>query len=240
MSREYRTLRQQVLQVEKEWRVFMRVTRNYMSALLGIGNKSTGSRNHRMSSLQATGANRFLNASKTNRTGASQTIYQNMKKNAGEVQYIASELTKTGEGSLFAKARESGSTTGIVNEVKDFVNKYNGMVRSLKSSGSRVDNSYLNQLNANAKMCRSALQATGVTQNSDGTLSIDSKALGAASVDQLEKAWGSSTSFAAKTSAAASNVQDNAITGMNNLVNNSYSNLLRGFGTRGNYFNFWS
>ena len=89
-------------------------------------------------------------------------------------------------------------------------------------------------------MCRSALQATGVTQNSDGTLSIDSKALGAASVDQLEKAWGSSTSFAAKTSAAASNVQDNAITGMNNLVNNSYSNLLRGFGTRGNYFNFWS
>lgn len=218
----------------------MRVSRNYMSSLLGIGNKKTGSRSHRMSSLQPTGANRFLNTTKTNKTGASQTIYQNMKQNAGEVQYIASELTKTGEGSLFAKARESGSTTGIVNQVKDFVNKYNGMVRSLKSSGSRVDNSYLNQLNANAKMCRSALQMTGVTQNSDGTLSVNDKALNAASVDQLEKAWGSSTSFAAKTSSAASNVQANAISGMNNLVNNSYSNLLKSFGARGNYFNFWS
>ncbi|MDE5933144.1 MAG: hypothetical protein K2H40_11805 [Lachnospiraceae bacterium] len=218
----------------------MRVTRNYMSALLGIGSSNSSSRRHRMSSLQATGANRFLNTTKTSQTGASQTIYQNMKQNAGEVQSIASELTKTGDDSLFAKARESGSTAGIVNQVKDFVNKYNGMVRSLKSSGSRVDNSYLNQLNANAKMCRSALQATGVTQNSDGTLSINSKTLGAASVDQLEKAWGSSTSFAAKTGAAASNVQANAVTGMNNLVNNSYSNLLRSFGTRGNYFNFWS
>lgn len=219
----------------------MRVTRNYMSALLGIGGKNTSSRRHRMSSLQSTGANRFLNASNTSQKGnASQTIYQNMKKNAGEVQYIASELTKKGEDSVFAKARESGNTTGIVNQVKDFVSKYNGMVRSLRSSGSRVDNSYLNQLNSNAMMCRSALQATGVTKNSDGTLSIDSKALSAASVDQLEKAWGSSTSFAAKTGAAASNVQDNAVSGMNNLVNNSYSSLLKNFGARGNYFNFWS
>lgn len=219
-----------------------RVSRNFMSAMLGIGSRSTGSRTHRMSSLQPTGANRFLNTTRTNQTGtgATQTIYQNMKKNAGEVQYIASELTKTGEDSVFAKAKESGSTAGIVNHVKDFVNKYNGMVRSLRSSGSRVDNSYLNQLNANAKMCRSALQATGVTQNSDGTLSINNKTLSAASVDQLEKAWGTSTSFAAKTGTAASNVQANAVTGMNNLVNNSYSNLLRNFGTRGNYFNFWS
>lgn len=218
-----------------------RVSRNFMSAMLGIGSRSTGSRTHRMSSLQSTGANRFLNTTKTNKTnGGNATVYQNMKQNAGEVQSIASKLTKTGEGSLFAKARESGSTAGIVSEVKDFVNKYNGMVRSLRSSGSRVDNSYLNQLNANAKMCRSALQATGVTQNSDGTLSINSKELGAASVDQLEKAWGTSTSFAAKTGTAASNVQANAVTGMNDLVNNSYSNLLRNFGTRGNYFNFWS
>jgi len=218
----------------------MRVTRNYMSALLGIGNKNKSSRGHRMSSLQATGADRFLNTTRTNRTGASQTIYQNMKKNAGEVQYIASELTKTGDDSVFAKARESGSTTGIVNQVKEFVNKYNGMVRSLRSSGSRVDNSYLNQLNSNAMMCRSSLQATGVTRNSDGTLSVNDRTLKAASVDQLEKAWGSSTSFAARTSAAASNVQANAVSGMNDLVNSSYSDLLRSFGTRGNFFNFWS
>ena len=36
----------------------------------------------------------------------------------------------------------------------------NGMVKSLRISDGRVDNSYLNQLNASASMYRSALQAT--------------------------------------------------------------------------------
>ncbi len=218
----------------------MRVTRNFMSAMLGIGSNTSASRRHRMSSLQPTGASRILNAGKTGQTGNSSTIYQNMKTYAGEVQYTASELTKTGDDSLFAKAKESGDTTGITKQVKEFVNQYNGMVRSLKSSGSRVDNSYLNQLNANAMMCRSALQATGVTKNSDGTLSVNDKALKSASLEDLEKAWGSGTSFAAKSSAAAENVQANAVSGMNNLINNSYSNLLKNFGTRGNFFNFFS
>lgn len=218
----------------------MRVTRNFMSAMLGIGSNTSAGRRHRMSSLQPAGASRILNTGKTGQTGNSSTIYQNMKTYAGEVQYTASELTKTGDDSLFAKAKESGDTTGITKQVKEFVNQYNGMVRSLKSSGSRVDNSYLNQLNANAMMCRSALQATGVTKNSDGTLSVNDKALKSASLEDLEKAWGSGTSFAAKTSAAAENVQANAVSGMNNLINNSYSNLLKNFGTKGNFFNFFS
>ena len=141
-----------------------------MSAMLGIGGRTSGSRRHRMSTLQPTGADRILGAGQTNKTQASQAIYQNMKKYAGEVQYTASELTKTGDDSLFAKAKESGDTTGITKQVKEFVDNYNGMVRSLKSSGSRVDNSYLNQLNTNAMMFRSALENTGVTRNADGTL----------------------------------------------------------------------
>ncbi len=211
-----------------------------MSAMLGIGGRTSGSRRHRMSTLQPTGADRILGAGQTNKTQASQAVYQNMKKYAGEVQYTASELTKTGDDSLFAKAKESGDTTGITKQVKEFVDNYNGMVRSLKSSGSRVDNSYLNQLNTNAMMFRSALENTGVTRNADGTLSVNDKALKGATLEQLEKAWGSSSSFVTKTNAAAENIQANAVDGMNNLINNSYSNLLKNFGTRGNYFNFWS
>lgn len=218
----------------------MRVTRNFMSAMLGIGSKTSSSRSRRMSYFQPSGAERILNAGKTDQTGSSQAVYQNMKKYAGELQYTASELTKTGEDSLFAKAKESGDTTGITKQVKEFVDKYNGMVRSLKSSGSRVDNSYLNQLNSNAMMCRSALEATGVTRNSDGTLSVNDKALKGASLEQLEKAWGGEGVFVKKTSAAAENVQANAVSGMNNLINNSYSSLLKNFGTRGNFFNFFS
>ena len=218
----------------------MRVSRGFMSAMLGLNsNKSSTRRSRMMDRYNTNTANRFLSTQSANKTNSTQSNYLSMKENAGEVQSIASKLTDAGEDSLFAKAEESGDTTAVTKQIKDFVNKYNGMVRNLKNSGGRVDNSYLNQLNANAKMYRSALQATGVTQNADGTLSVNDKTLAGASVEQLKKAWGPG-SFAAKTSSAAKNVQANAVNSMNNLIANSYSNLLRGYGSKGNYFNFWS
>lgn len=219
----------------------MRVTRNYMSAMLGIGNsKKTSGKRRMMDRLTSTGTNRLLNTQSANKASGTQATYLNMKNNAGELQNAASKLTDTGEDSLFAKAKESGDTSAVTKQVKEFVSHYNATVRSLRSGNSRVDNSYLNQLNANASMHRSALQATGVTKNADGTLSVNEKTLLSASVEQLEKAWGGSSSFAAKTTSAAANVQSNAVSSLNSLVSNSYSNLLRNFGARGNYFNFWS
>ncbi len=218
----------------------MRVSRGFMSAMLGLNsNKSSTRRSRMMDRYNTNTANRFLSTQSANKTNSTQSNYLSMKENAGEVQSIASKLTDTGEDSLFAKAEESGDTTAVTKQIKDFVNKYNGMVRNLKTSGGRVDNSYLNQLNANAKMYRSALQTTGITQNADGTLSVNDKTLAGASAAQLKKAWGPG-SFAEKTSSAAKNVQSNAVTGMSNLIANSYSNLLRSYGSKGNYFNFWS
>lgn len=219
----------------------MRVTRNFMSAMLGLGNKNTVSKSNRMMDrLNTAGTNRFLSTQTANKASSTQSNYLNMKNNAGELQSIASKLTDTGEDSLFAKAEESGDKTIVTKQVKEFVDKYNGMVRNLRISGGRVDNSYLNQLSSYTVMYRSALQATGVTTNTDGTLSVNDKILSGASMDQLKKAWGAGTSFAARTSSAAVNVQQNAVTGLNNMIGNAYSNLLRGYGSRGNYFNFWS
>lgn len=218
----------------------MRVSRGFMSGMLGIGSKSNTKKSRMMDRLSTSGANRFLNTQSSNKTNSTHAVYQNMKNNAGELQSIASKLTNAGDDSLFAKAQESGDTSAVTKQVKEFVDKYNGMVRNMRSAGSRVDNSYLNQLNAYTTMYRSALQATGVSKNADGTLSVNDKILSGASVEQLKKAWGESTSFAAKAGAAAVNVQENAVSSMNNLITNSYSNLLRNYGTRGNYFNFFS
>ena len=218
----------------------MRVSRGFMSSMLGLSNtKSSTRRSRMMDRLSTSTTNRLLGTQSANKTNSTQSNYLSMKENAGEVQSIASKLMDAGEDSLFAKAEESGDTTAVTKQIKDFVSKYNGMVRNLKTSGGRVDNSYLNQLNANAKMYRSALQATGVSQNADGTLSVNDKTLAGARAEQLKKAWGPG-SFAAKTSSAAANVQSNAVNGMNNLIANSYSNLLRSYGSKGNYFNFWS
>ncbi|MCM1040559.1 MAG: hypothetical protein NC434_14675 [Ruminococcus sp.] len=220
----------------------MRVTRNFMSAMLGLGRKNTSSTSRRMMDRLSTGTgtNRFLNTQAANKTNSTQSNYQNMKNNAGELQAIAAKLTDTGEDSLFAKAQESGDMTAVTKQVREFVDKYNGMVRNLRTSGGRVDNSYLNQLSSYTIMYRSALSACGVTKNNDGTLSVNEKTLAGASMEQLKKAWGTETSFAARTASAAANVQQNAVNGLNSAIANTYSNLLSSYGSRGNYFNFWS
>ncbi|MCH5250602.1 MAG: hypothetical protein J1E98_11745 [Lachnospiraceae bacterium] len=217
----------------------MRITRNYMNALMAA-NKSPASKRRMSGNSFASAVNNRYNTQANKLGSTTQAIYQNMKNNAGELQATSSKLKDTGEDSIYAKAEESGDTSQITKLVKDFVNQYNGTVRSLKSSNSRVDNSYLNQLNSYATMHRNTLQASGITKNADGTLSVNDKVLQNASVEQLRQTFGSSSSFGARAGETAVNVQYNAVSGMNSIINSTYSNLLKGFGLSGGFFNFWS
>lgn len=219
----------------------MRVSRNYMSALMAANKGKTGRKRMTNSLLSTSKKNNRYNTQVNKLTGSSaQAVYQNMKTNAGGLQSAALKFNDTGDNSMYAKAEESGDTTQITNQVKDFVNQYNSTIRSLRSGTGRVDTSYLNQLNSYAKMHRNALESTGITQNSDGTLSVNDKALQGASVEKLKQVWGGSSSFAAKAGQVAVNVQSNAVSSMNSMINNSYSNLLKSFGASGSFFNFWS
>lgn len=220
----------------------MRVTRNYMSALMNA-NKNTSSRRSSslLSSLSKKSAGRYMaNTTSVRKSDSTMSVYQNMKNNAGEVQSAASKLTNAGDNSIFAKAKESGDTSEITKQVKEFVSHYNSMIQNLKSGTSRVDTSYLNQLNSYASMHRNALQATGVTKRSDGTLTVDDKTLNSASLEQLEQTWGNGSGFATKAGTTAAYIQSSAVSSMNSLVNNSYSSLLKNFGSSGSFFNFWS
>ncbi len=220
----------------------MRISRNYMSALMAANKGKSSSRKRMTNSLLST--NKYSNRynTQTNKTTATSTAatYMNMKENAGKLQSAASKLLDTGDNSIYAKAEESGDTSQITSQVKDFVNQYNSTVRNLKSAGGRVDTSYYNQMTSYASMYRNALEASGVTRNSDGTLSVNENALQKASVAQLKQTWGGSSSFAARAGQVATNVQYNAVTSMNSMINNSYSSLLRNFGASGGFFNFWS
>ena len=114
----------------------MRVTRNYMSALMAA-NKGKTSGKRMTNSLLST--NKYSNRynTQTNKTTGTSTAatYMNMKENAGMLQNTASKLLDTGDDSIYAKAEESGDTSQITSKVKDFVNQYNSTVRNLKSAG---------------------------------------------------------------------------------------------------------
>ena len=234
----------------------MRVTRNYMSALLSGNNSVNGSnsllqralsrssksrrssRSSLLNQVNSSGNNVFGTGTIKN-TANTQKLYYNMKYHAGQVADYADKLTSNDKNSLFAKAKESGDTSEIVSTIKGFVSQYNSMMQNLQESGGRADNSYITQLNSASGMKSSELASCGVRRNYDGTLTIDEKKLAAADIDTLEKVWGDSTGFPARAATWADAVESSAERNMKAQVSNTYSNLFNNYGSSGNYFNYF-
>ena len=230
----------------------MRVTRNYMNALAGAnGNNSTSllqralsrsskSKKSSRSTLLNTANNRSaLLTQNTTNPVQMQKLYYNMKYHAGQVMEYADKLADKGDDSLFAKARESGDTSGIVSSIKGFVSHYNDMLKNLQDSGTTRDNSYLTQLGSIARLNGSALASCGVTRKSDGTLVVDEGKLKATDLDTLEKVWNSNSSFAGRTALWADSIESAAERNMEAKASSSYSRLFDNYGNSGNYFNFF-
>lgn len=171
-------------------------------------------------------------------TGNSQKLYYNMKYHAGQVSDYAKKLTEKGESSLFAKAKESGSTAEVVAAVKGFVGQYNSMLQNLKDSGSAAYNNYAAQLNSISSVNSSELASCGIIRKSDGTLSVDDGKLSSVDMETLEKMWNGS-GFASRTALWADSIESAAERSMEAKASSSYSNLFNNYGSKGNYFNFF-
>lgn len=238
-----------------EGRAQMRVTRNYLSSLLGGNNNlnttnsllqkalsrsSKGRKANRASQLLNSTDNRSRLLTQNLATAAgSQKLYYNMKYHAGQTQEYADKLTDTGEDSVFAKAKESGDTSEIISDVRGFVSQYNAMLDNLRDSGTRTDQNYLTQLNNASRMSSSDLKACGVTRNADGTLTVDDKKLAAADMDTLERVWQGRSGFASRVSVWVDSVQSSAERNMDAQASSAYSNLFKNYGKSGNYFNYF-
>ncbi len=233
----------------------MRVTRNYMNSLLGANNSLNGTSSLLQRALSRSSKGRNINRSarlknsKVNRnvllgsmvqnTGNTQKLYYNMKYHAGQVSDYAKKLTEKGDSSLFTKAKESGSTAEVVANIKGFVGQYNSMLQNLKDSGSMAYNNYAAQLNSISGLNSSELASCGITRKSDGSLLVDDKKLGSVDVETLEKVWNES-GFVSRTAVWADAVESAAERSMEAKASSSYSNLFNNYGSKGNYFNFFS
>lgn len=241
----------------------MRVTRNYMNSLLSRNNmssllngnsKSSGTSSLLQSALSRSSNRRSrfnLNNSKTNGISGSaignltssvnsEKLYYNMKYHAGQVCDYADKLKDKGEDSIYEKAKESGNTEEIIANIKGFVKQYNSMMANMKESGGRSDVNYQTQLNNLARLSSSDLAATGVTRKMDGTLVIDEKKLAEADIETLGKVWGGSSSFASRAALRADSVESYAERSMEAKASSAYSDLFNTYGSKGNYFNFFS
>lgn len=241
----------------------MRITRNYRDGMVNfrknnkdsqtsllqsaLSRSSTSSRANRLASLlgnkKNTSTSGLTNRNFVTSTSKSQKFYYDMQYHAKQVGEYADALKSTEKDSIYDKARESGSTDQIVSNVKSFVNQYNNMLNDLEESGTRSDETFINQLNSMSRMAGRDLALTGVTRRADGTLYVDEKKLEAADVDTLEKVWGGN-GFSSKAAAKAGSVEATAERNFEAQKSSIYSplnrtNLYNSNGRNsGSYFNY--
>lgn len=147
-----------------------------------------------------------------------------VKKEADELSKSASQLTKTGSGSLF-NAKEvtvtdekTGKKTtaqeydmdAIAKAVNTFVSDYNSAVEAgSKSSNKNVSRNteYMTNLTG---IYKNSLSDVGITIGKDNTLSVDENKLKSANIDTLKKVFNGKSSFAAHTGSRAASISSSA------------------------------
>lgn len=232
----------------------MRIPRNYSSALLSGKNRTGNSYSLLQSALSRSSRGKRLSRSAQLLSGLrkkntvypsairgtvdTQKLYYNMKYHAGQVCEYGNKLSDEGNTSLFARAKETGSSAELAANIRGFVSQYNSMLENLRDSGTRSDNTYLTQLNNISSMKSSELASCGVSRQSDGTLVIDDKKLEASDPGSLEKIWGGRSGFAGRVSLWADSIESSAERSMEAKASTGYSNLFDHYGSSGNYFNF--
>ncbi len=170
--------------------------------------------------------------------------YKKLEKSADRLKDAAQKLTADGEQSLYDKIRNSEEADKpkhqeeLYSGIGSFLEQYNATLSELDKNAGPMNSYYKQMLKDTAKENSKALEDLGVTADEDGRLSLDMEKLKNASVDDIEKVFGKTGTFAVKSSILAERISDNA------QVNaESYSSQYSAFGSLqsqiASKFDFW-
>lgn len=180
-----------------------------------------------------------LNKSKTKKANAeSAKKYEELEKTAQELQTGAEEFIKQGELSIFEKAKQSGDNTQIHTAAESFVQKYNAMLKDLKSASGTLNEYYAKMLKEATAENEEALEKVGITLEKDGTLKVDKSVLEAADLESLEKAFGTTGTLSTKAAFLASRIENNAYENAKS-VSNQYNASGQTYAAASSRYDFW-
>lgn len=162
---------------------------------------------------QDTSAN-ILDALEQNRNAkqvsAMQKNYMALETAAEKLNKYTSELYAQGADSLFGRVEEKKETTDILLEVKNMVESYNKTLGLLQNAEGTLNSFYCKELKYAAAENEELLKSVGITQNTNGSLTVDEKVLNCADYDSLKKVFGTESEFTKKASYISSRVAENA------------------------------
>lgn len=195
---------------------------------------------------QSTNRNKVLQSS----SGSKNNVLDAIKKQANGNQYGLSEADAKSKENYTAmkKAAESlkGHTKNLllmpdkdwetlteeeaskykeeaVSEVTALLEDYNKMIKSMTEEGGKVNEIYLKQMKGYFQNAKGKLEELGITQNSDGTLSVNQELLKAASAQKQKEVFGTQGSFIEDIGKRAENVISNAETNLAILNKSQYA-----------------
>lgn len=173
-----------------------------------------------------------LNDAKEKKVSAKNTEnYKKLEKAADSLQEQAAKFAASGEDSFFDKIKESGDNEELYAGVENYVKSYNETLSALEKTPGMLNDYYRQMMIEVAKDSSEALETIGITVGKDGKLTVDGEKLKAASVEDIEAAFGPSGEFSSKSGFLASRVSDNAQTNAKSISNqydasgNLYSQL---------------
>ena len=162
------------------------------------------------SKLLATGDDSLFGIVVTGETSKDQSTSKNIDNSAKQ----------TADCSTLTEAELSENKDNVFKEINSFVEDYNTLVSKMSTTGGMLNNLYLRQIKSYATQNRSSFKEIGITQKSNGTLSVNQKNMKAADTAGLQKVFGVKDCFAAKVSVKSESVESNANTTLTSLKKN--------------------
>lgn len=164
--------------------------------------------------------------------------YKKMEKSAQSLMEQAEKLAQTGETSFLEKIKESGNTKEAYAAVETYADRYNTVLSGLKKSTNMLDRYYCEVLQDAAAQNSEQLEKIGITIDRDGVMSVNKEKLNAASVEDIQNAFGGSGELASKTSFLADRIGKNAQAGMES-VSSQYDGSGNLYSQLASRYDFW-
>ena len=122
-------------------------------------------------------------------------VSSSKEKTAGAAANLNKSIEALSDTSIWNTDSKDYSSDSTYDAIANFVSSYNTLLSKTDSVGSTIKNTYGTKLNDLTDKNKEALEAIGITVESDGKLKIDSDKLKQADISEVKKIFGSDSEF---------------------------------------------
>ena len=176
--------------------------------------------------------NAILNAVKNSNKGSlketdesQRQAYTVVKKTAENIKKHAEKLLSWPEKSVeeLTDEEKAAYKKDVTDELSALIANYNDMITGMKEAGGNVNTVYLNQMRGYFKNAQKQLEELGITEDSNGKLSLNKEKFANADAAKIKEVLGSKGTFIDDSGKRADNVLSNAETNLAVLNKSLYA-----------------